>query len=77
MLQRRGFAWLRIISRGAGIYPTMCDFEKRDIDRYRIAIDAPGPLANQGFNYAWVPTAFIAVQADIVGLGGYCSCYGA
>ncbi len=69
VLQRHGFTLLRITSRGTEIYPTMCDFEKRDVDRYRIAIDEHGPLANQGFNYVVVQTAIMAVQTDIVGLG--------
>ena len=69
VLQRHGFTLLRITSRGTEIYPTMCDFEKRDVDRYRVAIDEHGPLANQGFNYAVVQTAIMAVQGDIVGLG--------
>jgi isocitrate/isopropylmalate dehydrogenase len=69
VLQRHGFTLLRITSRGTEIYPTMCDFEKRDVDRYRIAIDEHGPLANQGFNYVVMQTAIMRVQADIVGLG--------
>jgi isocitrate/isopropylmalate dehydrogenase len=69
VLQRHGFTLLRITSRGTEIYPTMCDFEKRDVDRYRIAIDERGPLADQGFNYVVVQTAMMALQAEIVGLG--------
>ncbi|MCU0866770.1 MAG: isocitrate/isopropylmalate family dehydrogenase [Planctomycetes bacterium] len=69
ILQRHGFALLRITSRGTEIYPTMCDFEKRDVDRYRIAIDAHGPLAGHEFDYIRVQAAMMAVQTELVKLG--------
>ncbi len=56
ILREHGFKLLRITSRGTEIYPTMCDFEKRDVDRYRIEIDSTGPLANEGFNHVRVQT---------------------
>jgi isocitrate/isopropylmalate dehydrogenase len=69
ILQQHGFVLLRITSRGTEIYPTMCDFEKRDVDRYRVAIDAKGPLAGSEFDYARVQTAIMAVQTALVNLG--------
>jgi hypothetical protein len=69
ILREHGFRLLRITSRGTEIYPTMCDFEKRDVDRYRVEIDAAGPLANEGFNHVRVQTAIMAVQTQIVARG--------
>lgn len=69
VLREHGFRLLRITSRGTEIYPTMCDFEKRDVDRYRIEIDRQGPLAGEEFNYARVQTAIMAVQSRVVALG--------
>lgn len=69
ILREHGFKLLRITSRGTEIYPTMCDFEKRDVDRYRVEIDSLGPLANEGFNYVRIQTAMMAAQTAIVGLG--------
>jgi isocitrate/isopropylmalate dehydrogenase len=69
ILHRHGFKLLRITSRGTEIYPTMCDFEKRDVDRYRVEIDSTGPLANKGFDPVRVQTAIMAVQSEIVALG--------
>lgn len=69
ILQAHGFKLLRITSRGTEIYPTMCDFEKRDVDRYRVEIDGNGPLAKQGFNYALVQSEIMAVQARLVANG--------
>ena len=64
-----GFTLVRVTSRGTEIYPTMCDFEKRDVDRYRVEIDSSGALANEGFNYARVQIAIAAVQTAIVARG--------
>ena len=47
----------------------MCDFEKRDVDRYRVEIDAAGPLVSEGFNHVRVQTAIMAVQTQIVARG--------
>ena len=47
----------------------MCDFEKRDVDRYRVEIDSLGPLANEGFNYVRIQTAIMAAQTEIVSRG--------
>ena len=69
ILREHGFKLLRITSRGTEIYPTMCDFEKRDVDRYRVEIDSAGPLANAGFDYVRVQTAIMAAQAQIVARG--------
>lgn len=69
ILRAHGFRLLRITSRGTEIYPTMCDFEKRDVDRYRIEIDDQGPLADEGFNYARVQAAIMAAQSQIAALG--------
>ena len=69
ILREHGFKLVRITSRGTEIYPTMCDFEKRDVDRYRVEIDSQGPLANEGFNYVRIQTAIMAAQTEIVALG--------
>lgn len=69
ILREHGFKLVRITSRGTEIYPTMCDFEKRDVDRYRVEIDGAGPLANEGFNYVRVQSAIMAAQSQIVALG--------
>ena len=69
ILSQHGFKLLRITSRGTEIYPTMCDFEKRDVDRYRVAIDEQGPLAHEGFNCVRIQTAIMEVQTRIVELG--------
>jgi isocitrate/isopropylmalate dehydrogenase len=69
ILRQHGFKLIRITSRGTEIYPTMCDFEKRDVDRYRVEIDSEGPLANEGFNYARVQTAIMAAQTQVVARG--------
>lgn len=68
VVSEHGFKLLRITSRGTEIYPTMCDFEKRDVDRYRIEIDGEGPLANERFNYARVQSAIMAVQSRLAAL---------
>ena len=69
ILHAHGFTLLRITSRGTEIYPTMCDFEKRDVDRYRIAIDPQGPLAGHEFDYVRVQASIMAVQTALVHLG--------
>jgi isocitrate/isopropylmalate dehydrogenase len=69
ILQAHGFKLVRITNRGTEIYPTMCDFEKRDVDRYRVEIDGQGPLADQGFNYLRVQAAIMAVQCEVVSRG--------
>ncbi len=58
-----------LFERETGIDPTMCDFEKRDVDRYRVEIVGEGPLANQGFNYLRVQAAIMAVQCEVVSRG--------
>lgn len=69
ILKAHGFQLVRITSRGTEIYPTMCDFEKRDVDRYRVEIDPTGPLANEGFNHLRIQTAIMAAKSQIVALG--------
>ena len=69
ILSAFGFKLLRITSRGTEIFPTMCDFEKRDVDRYRVEIDGEGPLANEGFNHVRVQRAMMSAQSEIVARG--------
>lgn len=69
ILREHGFKLLRVTSRGIEIYPTMCEFEKRAVDRYRVEIDSQGPLAHEGFHAGRVQTAIMAVQTRIVALG--------
>ena len=69
LLQQHGFKLLRITSRGTEIYPTMCDFEKRDVDRYRAEIDGNGILAGEGPNHARVQAAIMAAQSAIAARG--------
>ena len=69
LLQEHGFKLLRITSRGTEIYPTMCDFEKRDVDRYRVEIDPTGSLAHEAYNHAKVQCAIMAAKGRIVALG--------
>jgi hypothetical protein len=65
ILKRHGFRLARAMSRGTEIYPTMCDFEKRDVDRYRVEIDPEGKLAQEGTQHALVQSGMMAVQAEI------------
>ncbi len=69
ILSEHGFKLLRITSRGTEIYPTMCDFEKRDVDRYRVAINEEGCLAGEVFNMVLIQAAIMEVQKRIVELG--------
>ena len=69
ILKEHGFKLLRITNRGTEIYPTMCDFEKREVDRYRIEVDFDGPLASAVFNHVRIQTSIMAAQARIAALG--------
>jgi hypothetical protein len=69
ILRAEGFKLLRITSRGTEIYPTMCDFEKRDVDRYRVEIDGEGPLANEAFNHSRVQVAIMSAQSQLAARG--------
>lgn len=69
ILKDNGFTLVRITSRGTEIYPTMCDLEKRDVDRYRVEIDSSGALADGGYDYPRVQTAIAAVLAAVVARG--------
>jgi hypothetical protein len=69
LLHAHGFNLVRITSRGTEIYPTMCDLEKRDVDRYRIEIDPTGPLAAHAFDYARIQCAIMAAKGCIVARG--------
>ena len=69
VLKAHGFKLARATSRGTEIYPTMCDFEKRDVDRFRVEIDPDGKLANEGYNHALVQSEIMAAQAEITGKG--------
>lgn len=68
ILQAHGFQLVRITSRGTEIYPTMCDLEKRDVDRYRVEIDPTGPLATD-YDHSKVQIAIMRAKADIAALG--------
>lgn len=68
ILARHGFQLVRITSRGTEIYPTMCDLEKRDVDRYRVEIDPSGPLAGD-YNHAKVQIAIMQAKVEIAALG--------
>lgn len=65
ILERHGFKLIRATSRGTEIYPTMCDFEKRDVDRFRVEIDPAGKLADAGNHHARVQSEIFAAQAEI------------
>lgn len=69
LLEAHGFSLVRITSRGTEIYPTMCDLEKRDVDRYRIEIDPTGPLAAHAHDYARIQCAIMAAKGCIVARG--------
>ena len=68
ILQAHGFQLVRITSRGTEIYPTMCDLEKRDVDRYRVEIDPAGPLG-ENYDHAKVQVAIMRAKCEIAELG--------
>lgn len=71
-LGEHGFKLARITSRGTEIYPTMCDFEKRQVDRYRVEMDPLGPLANianDSFNHAILQVKIAAIQGEMAKRG--------
>jgi len=69
LLREHGFRLVRITSRGTEIYPTMCDLEKRDVDRYRVEIDPDGHLSEKAHDPAAVQREIMAAKGRIVGLG--------
>lgn len=69
VLNAHGFKLARITSRGTEIYPTMCDFEKRAVDRFRVEIDPDGPLASDPWNHAAIQDQIMRVQSAIVKKG--------
>ncbi len=69
ILAKYGFMLVRITSRGTEIYPTMGDFEKRDVDRYRIEIDPKGKLAGAERKVASVQTAMMQAVTELVERG--------
>lgn len=69
ILRPHGFKLVRITSRGTEIYPTMCDFEKRDVDRFRVEIDQNGALAAESYNLGLVQKAIMLAQTDLVTKG--------
>jgi hypothetical protein len=69
ILSGHGFMLARATSRGTEIYPTMCDFEKRDVDRFRVEIDPAGKLAHEGYNHVRVQAGIAAAQAEITNRG--------
>jgi isocitrate/isopropylmalate dehydrogenase len=69
ILKIHGFKLARMTSRGTEIYPTMCDFEKRDVDRFRVEVDPAGKLANAGYQPALMQAEMLCVQTKITNLG--------
>lgn len=69
ILKEHGFKLARITSRGTEIFPTMCNFEKRDVDRFRIEIDPEGKLAKEGYNHSLVQLEIMAAQIKVVSMG--------
>jgi hypothetical protein len=53
VLQRHGFTLLLITSRGTEIYPTMCDFEKRDVDAIELPLMNVDRLPIKGSTMLW------------------------
>lgn len=64
VLQKNGFQLVRITSRGTEIFPTMCDYEKREVDRFRIEVDPNGPLAATTHQHQ-VATRVAQVQVEM------------
>lgn len=69
ILRQHGFKLVRITSRGTEIYPTMCDFEKREVDRFRVEIDQNGVLASESHNLGLIQKAIMMAQTDLVTRG--------
>jgi isocitrate/isopropylmalate dehydrogenase len=69
ILKKYGFKLARITSRGTEIYPTMCDFEKRDVDRFRVEIDPASELAQEEYDHAQVQSEIMSAQAEIAKKG--------
>ncbi len=69
ILRQHGFKLVRITSRGTEIYPTMCDFEKREVDRFRVEIDQNGALAAETHNLGLIQKAIMMAQTDLVTRG--------
>jgi hypothetical protein len=69
ILREHGFKIVRVTSRGTEIYPTMCDFEKRDVDRFRVELDPDGKLANEGFSHAQVQSHIMQAQEKLTRMG--------
>lgn len=65
ILQKNGFHLVRITSRGTEIFPTMCDYEKREVDRFRIEIDPNGPLAGATAHQFQVAAKVAQVQVEM------------
>jgi isocitrate/isopropylmalate dehydrogenase len=69
ILKTNGFRLARVTSRGTEIYPTMCDFEKRDVDRFRVEVDPSGHLAQEQYNHVLLQEKISIVQMEIVRKG--------
>jgi hypothetical protein len=69
ILREHGFKIVRVTSRGTEIYPTMCDFEKRDVDRFRVELDPQGKLANEGYSHALVQSHIMQAQEKLSRMG--------
>lgn len=65
VLKEYGFVLARITSRGTEIYPTMGDFEKREVDRFRVEVDPNGPLANLTSHHYTMVTKISQVQQEM------------
>ena len=69
ILEKHGFKLARITSRGTEIFPTMGDFEKRDVDHFRVEIDPKGKLAHHNHEMETVQTEMLKVQEELVASG--------
>lgn len=69
ILTTRGFRLARVTSRGTEIYPTMGDFEKRDVDRFRVEVDPSGELASGEYNHALMQERIFSVQTELARKG--------
>lgn len=65
VLRKHGFELVRTTSRGTEIFPTMCDFEKREVDRYRVEIDPNGPLVGLNGNQSDMAIRVSLVQQEM------------
>jgi isocitrate/isopropylmalate dehydrogenase len=69
VLAKHGFRLARITSRGTEIFPTMLDFEKRAVDRFRVELDPTGPLSGKEYECARVQQAIAKVLGEMTAKG--------